>query len=275
MGAAARPFLGSRRVMKGSGADGSHADPITWLARAAVLIAAAVSLAAAGPPPTPAIDHVEKLFGMTYNDPYFWMESGGPAFDNWMAAQGDYSRRVLDSIPGRAALLAQLRSLDAGETYVGTVVRREGEWIYSKLRPTDSNARIFIRPINGGTEHVLIDPSHFDSHGLSAHVDYWRVSPDARHIAYGISLGGRETGTLRIRNIDTGVDLPEQIDRTRRAVPSWVDNASFLYTRLPEPASGEAQRLTGGQVYLHRLGSDPATDVMVFGPGKVAGLDIG
>jgi prolyl oligopeptidase len=206
--------------------------------------AVAIFTIAAGPPPTPTIDHVEKLFGMTFNDPYFWMEAGGAKFDQWMSAQADYARRELDAIPGRAALLAQLHSLASRETSVGAVVRAGQWWVYSKLRPTDSVAKIFIRPIAGGTEQVLIDPSQFDSGGLRANIDYRSVAPDGLHIAYGVSLGGNETGTLRDRSLDTGTDLPGQIDRTRYAAPSWIDNDSFLYTRLPKPTRGGAQPMS-------------------------------
>ena len=154
------------------------------LTRAAALCAALALLAAAGPPPAPTVDHVETLFGMKFYDPYFWMEAGGAKFDQWMSAQADYARRQLDSVPGRAALLAQVHSLDSGETYVGAVVPTGQQLIYSKLRLTDSVAKIFIRPLAGGTERVLIDPSQFDSGGLGAHIDYWNVAPDGLHIAY-------------------------------------------------------------------------------------------
>jgi len=244
------------------------------LVRALVLFAVAMVAIAAGPPPTPAIDHVEKLFGLTFDDPYFWMEAGGAKFDRWISAQADYSRHQLDAIPGRAALLAQLHTLDSGETYVGAVVRAGQWWVYSKLRPSDSVAKIFIRPISGGPERALIDPSQFDRGGQKARIDYWSVAPDGLHIAYGVSLGGSETGTLRDRSLDSGADLPGQIDRTRYITPSWIDNDSFLYTRLPKPAPGGTQPLTGGQVYLHRLGNDPVSDVAVFGPGKIAGLTV-
>ena len=244
------------------------------LVRAPAFIVAAILLTAAGPPPAPTVDHVETLFGLKFNDPYFWMEAGGAKFDQWMSAQADYARRKLDSIPGRAALLAELHSLDSGETYVGAVRPTGQQWIYSKLRPTDSVAKIFMRPIAGGAERVLIDPSQFDTGGLRARIDYWSVAPDGLHIVYGISLGGSETGTLRDRNLASGTDLPSEIDRTRYVTPSWIDNDSFLYTRLPKPTPGGTQPLTGGQVYLHRLGNDPANDVVVFGPGEVAGLHI-
>ena len=243
-------------------------------ARVITLFAVTAFLSASGPPPAPRVDHTETLFGMTFNDPYFWMEAGGRTFDNWISEQANYSRGLLDSIPGRATLLAQLHSLNAEETYVGAVVSRGQQWIYSKLRPADSVAKIFTRPIAGGTERILIDPSQSDSAGLAARIDYWSVAPDGGHIAYGVSLGGSETGTLRIRSAKDGTDLPAEIDRTRYITPSWIDNDSFLYTRLPQPATGVAPSLTGGQVYRHRLGSDPATDVVVFGPGRIAGLDV-
>ncbi len=234
----------------------------------------ATIVAAAGPPPTPTVDHTETLFGITINDYYYWMEAGGPDFEKWITAQATYARGVLDAIPGRAGLLDQLQRLNSGETRVGATVLAGGQWVYSKARPDDAVAEIFVRPATGGTERVLIDPTQFDAGQQAAQLDCWSVSPDGRYIAYGVSLGGAEIGTLRIRRVDTGIDLPEEIDRTRYARPSWLDDASFLYSRLPAPQPGGAQRLTGGQVLVHRLGTDPAADVAVFGPGLVAGVDV-
>lgn len=239
---------------------------------AAILLA--VIVAAAGPPPTPKVDHPETLFGRTINDDYNWMEAGGAAFDGWMTAQAAYTRSVLDAIPGRAGLLEQLHRLNGSETRVGGTVLAGGQWVYSKGRPDDAVAKIFVRPATGGAERVLIDPTRFDAGQQAAQLDYWSVSPDGRYIAYGVSLGGAEIGTLRIRRIDTGIDLPEEIDRTRYARPSWLHDASFLYSRLPAPQPGSAQRLTGGQIFMHRLDTDPAADVAVFGPGLVAGADV-
>ena len=150
---------------------------------------------------------------MTFNDPYYWMEAGGPVFSDWLSAEAAYTRQQIDAVPGREALLAQIQSLDAGEMYVGTVLLAGREWIFSELRPTDPTAKVYRRAVADGTEHVLIDPTQFDVGGQIAHVDYWNVSPDARHIAYGISLGGSEIGTMRIRSLETGADLPEHIDR--------------------------------------------------------------
>jgi prolyl oligopeptidase len=259
--------------------DGSAASPIKGLAmprllRIAATVLAASVVAAAGPPSTPTVDHVETLFGMTFQDPYYWMEAGGATFDAWLSAQAAYARSTLDAIPGRAALLQQIHRMNSAETHIGGTVRAGGQWFYSKTRPEDAIAKIFVRPETGTGERLLIDPSSFDANGQAAHIDYWSVSPDGRHIAYGVSLGGSEIGTLRIRRVDTGADLPEQITRTRYARPSWMDDVSFLYGRLAPPTLGDGQSLTGGRVYLHWLGTDAAGDVAVFGPGVVAGYDV-
>ncbi len=240
----------------------------------AVTVLAALLLSAAGPPPTPTSPHVDWMFGMSFPDPYRWMEAGGPKFENWLASEAAYTRNVLDAIPGRAALLEELHRLGEGETEVNGAARAGGAFVFSKVRPGDTVAKIFARPIAGGAERVLVDPGRFDAGGQAGQLDYWSLSPDGRHIAYGVSLGGAETGTLRVMDVATGADLPEAMDRTRYARPNWIDDTAFLYARLPAPPPGGRQSLTGGQVFLHRLGTAVAADVPVFGPGLVAGRKV-
>ncbi|MBS0558677.1 MAG: prolyl oligopeptidase family serine peptidase [Proteobacteria bacterium] len=240
----------------------------------ALALPAVSPLAAAEQPPpfAHAEPHDVTLFGMTFHDPYHWMESGGERLTQWMLAQSAYTRRLLDRVPGRAGILEELRRLDAAETQVSGAVLAGGTWIYSKTRPEDSFPKIFARPAAGGTERIVVDPARFDANGLTARIDYWTAAPDGRHVAYGTSIGGGETGMLRIADVATGTDLPERWDRTRYARPAWLDGESFLYPRLPPPGTGGKQPITGASLYLHRLGSDPASDPRVFGPGPGPGV---
>ena len=239
-----------------------------WFAAALV----ALALGAAGPPPTPMVDHSETLFGITLNDPYNWMEQGGPAFEDWLSAQAAYTRAELDRIPARAALLEELRRLNSSETVIGDVVAVGAAVFFTRTEPDSTVARLWVRA--GGDDRMLVDPTRFDVGAAHAVIDYWRVAPDGRHVAYGVSVGGVETGTLRIVDVQSGRDLPEQMDRTRFASPSWSDNETFYYTRLPPPPPGGRQSLTGVQVFRHRLGADPANDLLVFGPGAVPGVTV-
>jgi prolyl oligopeptidase len=220
------------------------------------------------------MEYSETLFGMIFDDPYVWMERSPHSFQAWASAQNGYTRATLDRIPGRAALLAQLRELDAGETRVGTVVAVGGSWFYTVTRPQDATARLFVREGGRDEDRLLVDSSRFDVGPARAHIDYWAVSPDGRHMVYGVSVGGAETGTLRVMDVASARDLPGQIDRTRYADPSWRNDTSFLYTRLPAPHASGEQELTGGIVFLHQLDANPASDIAVFGRGVVPGVDI-
>jgi prolyl oligopeptidase len=240
-----------------------------------------LGLAAAGPPPTPAIDVVETMFGMNFTDRYRWMEAGGPAFDDWLTAQGAYARATLDALPDRQALLEQLHRLNNGETRVAGTQFASGRFIYSKTRPEDAVPKIFVRAPDG-VERILIDPAGFDARGEAATIDYWSVSPDGGKVAFGVSLGGAEIGILRVRDVATGADLPEQIDRTRFARPNWIDNARFLYSRLPEAVvvgtggvndDSAGPDYSGGQVFLHVLGTEATADVPVFGRHSIEQAD--
>lgn len=241
----------------------------TFAAALVILLATA-----AGPPPAPTVPHTDTLFGMTFDDPYAWMEDGGPGFDSWIAGQSAYARDVLDAIPGRAPLLAEIRRLGAGETRIGSVVTVGAQWFYTVTRPQDAVAKLFVRGGDHGEGRLLVDPARFNEGAARAHIDYWAIAPDGRHLVYGVSVGGAETGTLRVMEVASGRDLPDEIDQTRYAEPSWRDNTSFVYTRLPAPGADGQQPLTGGRVYLHRLGATAASDPAVFGTGVVPGVDV-
>src|SRR4051794_12718660 len=68
------------------------------------------------PPPPPVKDAVDTYFGVQVHDPYRYLESAkDPEVVAWMKSQADYTRTVLDRVPQRSALLAEIEKYgDAG-----------------------------------------------------------------------------------------------------------------------------------------------------------------
>src|SRR5262249_42460169 len=73
-----------------------------------------------------------------------------------------------------------------------------------------------------------------------------------------------------VRDVTTGQDLPDVIERTRACSLTWLpDGNGFYYTRYPAPGSVAAgEENYHRHVYLHWLGSDPALAPHVFGDGR-------
>ena len=67
------------------------------------------------PPVAPVRVVTDEYFGVKVADPYRYMEDlTNPEVAAWFKGENDYTRAVLERIPGRAALLARIKTLDEG-----------------------------------------------------------------------------------------------------------------------------------------------------------------
>jgi prolyl oligopeptidase len=237
-------------------------------------------------PATRADDVVEVLHGVTVHDPYRWLEDGeSPAVRGWATAQGAHTRRVLDALPGRAAIAARLaETLDRG-ALGGTHPRGSRRFFLRRGAgmdqlalfvqddtPAAPHAATAVRDVRDvQTARVLVDPGTLSADGATA-LDWWQPTKDGELICFGLSEAGSEDSTLHLLRVEDGVWLPDRITRCRLAAIAFEPgNEAFLYTRYPErgtvPAGEESYHR---HVYRHVVGTDPAEDVRLFGEGRDA-----
>lgn len=106
-------------------------------------------------------------------------------------------------------------------------------------------------------------------------IDYFAPSLDGTHVIYGLSQGGSENSVLHVMETATGRNLPDAIDRTQYASPSWLpDGKSFFYWRSNKLAEGAPPTdvYKKMRTYLHVLGNQPDNDRAVFGYGTTPEL---
>jgi len=122
-----------------------------------------------------------------------------------------------------------------------------------------------------GAERLLIDPGTLrgpnDAH---MSLDWWAASDDGSYVVYGLSAAGSEESVLHVLDVDAGKVLEERIDRTQFGSPSWLpDNKAFFYNRLAEGAKkGTTDYFLDSVVWLHRVGTDPKSDVKILSRGQ-------
>ena len=198
------------------------------------------------------------------------MEAEGPEWKAYVTAQGTRTRAVLDAIPGRDALQAAVATYD-GEVVAVQAVQVGGPYVFTQVRPAAANTfKLYVREGVNGRDRLLVDPDVYAQAGSHASLDWWACSPDGTHVVFGSSPGGSENSTARIIVTATGALLPETIDRTENASPSWTpDGSGFFYNRLQagvSPDGTDKYKLSAG--WLHRLDTDPAHDVKVLAEGS-------
>ena len=237
-------------------------------------------------PPIAAVRNVtETHFGVSVNDHYRYMEDvKNPDVVAFLRGQGEFSRRALDAIPGRKAMLERIAALSESTVAIsGVEVAGEGAQtrvFYYKLAPGDSSRKLFVREGFTGPEKVLLDPAAISQPGLRYAIDSFVVSPDGRSVVVGVAAGGSEETSLRIVDVATARETGVVIDRIGFAGDtSWSpDGKFFFYNRLPEPRAGAPKnRYLHSMIYRHVPGRPADKDEQVFGPGldtRIAFADI-
>ncbi len=234
---------------------------------AAVLAAPRLSFAAANAPPVAPIRPVtEILWGEKVTDRYRWMEAESPEWQAYVHAQGTYAAQMLAKIPGRDALAAAI-ARNTSQLVSVIAVQTGGDKIFAEIRPAGAAlSQLFVRDSLTAPNRLLIDPATFATATSHAALDWWAPSPDGSHIVFGISTGGSEQSTLRILVTDTGALLPEAIDRTAEASPSWLpDGSGLFYNRYQDVPPDSVEYEEKSLCWLHKLGADPAADIKIMG----------
>lgn len=214
---------------------------------------------------------MNTLHSLRVEDPYRWLEDGdAPEVQAWTLNQGRHTRERLDAFPGRDALRRRLAALLAVGSLSPPSPHR-GRYFYQKRSGEQEQPLLYVREGLRGLDRVLLDPARVSADAATA-LDWFYPSPDGRLVAYGLSEGGSEQSTLRIREVNGGVDHSDAIPWTRACSLEWLPDASgFIYTRYPEPGTVPAgEESYHRRVFEHRLGADWCDDAVIFGEGREA-----
>ena len=237
------------------------------------LFLASAAIAASLPPAAPVRPVTDDYFGTKVVDNYRWMEKlDDPEMQRWTKAQTEYTRQMLDTLPGYPALLERVHELTTSYPAAVSDVQIVGGRYYSLRRPANAQSpKLYVRDGIKDEDRLLIDPEEIPGNDKSHYsISGYRPSPDGRYIAYQLAAGGSEDGVLHIYDPQAGKDLPEIADRAYGYAPFWrEDSRSFFYSRGQrlEPGIPKTAKYDNMRVYLHVLGRSFDDDPPILGRG--------
>ena len=225
-----------------------------------------------------------EIHGETLTDPYAWLrdpnypEVGDPEIIAYLTEENAHTDAVLGPYAGFTERLFEEMKARVKEDDASVPYRRGRYAYYTRYVPGQQYPLLCRRPVLGdrtpaagpsADEQVMLD---LDAMGRDQ--PYFRlggaqVSPSQRWLAYAVDSDGSERYTLRIRDLDSGADLPDEIRGVSGSL-AWGEDDSTLFYVLLDP------QLRPNRVYRHLRGGDIAADTLVYeepDAGFFVGLD--
>jgi oligopeptidase B len=220
-------------------------------------------------PTAPRRPHSFTRHGITLVDDYAWLKDPNwqdvlrdPAvldgdIRNYLEAENAYTERLLGhTAPLQKKLVTELRGRIKEDD--SSVPAPDGPYAYMRKFREGGQHEMFGRVPRGGGETEIV----LDGDALAANREYFkfggaRHSPDHRLEAWSADIKGSEYFTIRVRDWASKNDLDDVVEETDGAVVWSADSKSFFYVKLDDNHRPM-------QVWLHRLGTRQADDILVY-----------
>ena len=229
-------------------------------------------------PTSAQVNQVDDYHGTQIADPYRWLENPDSAESrDWIEAQNKLTMGFLAEIPARDRLKVRLTKLWNYEKY-GIPFKqgddREDEakngstqrYFYFKNDGLQNQSVLYTLKALTDKPTVLLDPNTLSADGTVA-LGGLSVSENGKLLAYGLSTSGSDWQTWKVRDVETGKDLPDEINWVKFSGASWShDHTGFFYSRYDEPNSKTQLEAVNyfQKLYYHRLGSSQSDDVLIY-----------
>ncbi|MFS8895780.1 prolyl oligopeptidase family serine peptidase [Synechococcus sp. R3-13] len=218
------------------------------------------------PPSYPDPTVVDIYHGQAVPDPYRWLEDlDSEQTRAWIEAQNHLTFNYLQQIPARQRIRERLTQLWNYEKY-SQPFKEGGRYFYFKNDGLQNQSVLYTQESLEGQARVLLDPNTFSEDGTVA-LSGIAISRDGRYLAYGLSRSGSDWQEWKVRDIETGEDLPDHLRWVKFSGASWtLDGQGFFYSRYDEPAPGSEYESVNyfQKLYYHRLGTPQSQDTLVY-----------
>ncbi|MFA0229678.1 prolyl oligopeptidase family protein, partial [Vibrio sp. 10N.261.45.A7] len=209
----------------------------------------------------------DDYFGQIIDDPYRWLEDDrSDETAQWVASQNEVTFDYLAQIPYRTELRERLAKAQDYKKSSQPFVR--GDYTYFYKNDGLQNHSILYRQKEGQQVEVFLDPNTFSEGGTTS-LGSVSFSKDYSLVAYSISEGGSDWRKIFVIDTETKQQLETEITDAKFTGISWLGNRGFYYSSYDKPDGSQlSARTEQHKLYFHELGTEQASDKVIFGANK-------
>ena len=172
-------------------------------------------------PDSPRGEQMDEYHGVKVADPYRWLEDlDSQQTRDWVAAQNRLTSAYLAGIPEREPIRKRLTELWNYERYT-VPTQHGGRYFFTRNDGLQNQNVLYRVDTLGGEPKLVLDPNTLSQDGTIA-VTGWSISEDGKLLAYGLSSGGSDWQEWRVRDVETGRDLPDLLKGVKFSEAAWT-----------------------------------------------------
>ncbi|MGH9365471.1 MAG: oligopeptidase B, partial [Thermoanaerobaculia bacterium] len=210
------------------------------------------------PPMAKKIAKTTDIHGEKLADDYFWLrDRQSPEVKAYLEAENAFADSAMKSTTAfqealYKEMLGRIKETDLSVPY------REGESFYYSRTEQGKQYPIYCRKKGSleAPEQVMLDLNEMAKGQRFMAVAALEVSDDGNLLAYSTDNTGFREYKLHVRDLTTGKDFPETVEKVSSV--AWAaENKTLFYT-----VDDQAKRPY--RLYRHSLGADPKSDALVY-----------
>jgi len=217
--------------------------------------------AAPAAPIAPVVPKTFKEFGGVRIDNYDWLrDPKDPRVVAYLDAENAYADARLELIkPLVDELAAELKAREAQDD--ASVPGADNGYVYERRFSQGAQYPCIVRRKDapGAEEEIVLDVGALAvGHPQQYQLGSWTVSPDNTRVAFAVDFTGGREFRIFVRTIASGETVDQGIDNANSDLVFAADSDTLFYV------GNEPTTLRSYQVWRHRLGSNPKTDVLIY-----------
>ncbi|KPM08956.1 prolyl oligopeptidase-like protein, partial [Sarcoptes scabiei] len=223
-------------------------------------------------PQVQRINVEENYFGDLIKDPYRWLEeTDSLETKKFIEAENDLSSRYIQSCPYREKIKQKLKELFQYPRY-GCPFKKGTNYFMQINSGLQNQFVLYMMHDSLDAEpKVFFDPNTLSTDGtVSLSNVTVKFSNDGKLWAYGLQKSGSDWNTIKIRDVDTGKDLDDELIKVKFSGISWTkDDKGFFYSYYPNQSDNqcdgqETTECNHQKLFYHRINTSQSEDVLVF-----------
>ncbi|MDH3248392.1 MAG: S9 family peptidase [Acidimicrobiia bacterium] len=211
------------------------------------------------PPIAPRRPVHRELHGESVIDDYAWLRDREDTETlAYLQSENEFTEESLAHLADlRTTIFEEIRSRVL-EDDISAPAKRD-DWWYASETAEGSQYPTLVRMKGApdGERHVTLDVNALAEGHEYTQLGTYNVSPSHRYLMYSVDHDGSESYRLRIRDLETGLDLADTVDGTYYSTAWSADEEHIYYTTVD--AAHRPHR-----VWRHQIGTDSSMDTIVM-----------